>query len=207
LQRTGVISVYNLLLHEKAIVPTDEYSAGLHPWFADQFSPQEINSILEQLSDDQNLIAFGETGLDKGCKTPLQVQQDIFEIHLIKAIEKNKPVVLHCVKAWEELIELTSGFRLTKVLHGYSGSLELTRRLLDHNFSFSIGTAILNPKAKIQSAIQNIPITSLFCETDSSEILIQDIYAGLSKILHIQIEDLIETVFDNFRRLRSSFTV
>ncbi|MEI7831325.1 MAG: TatD family hydrolase [Prolixibacteraceae bacterium] len=196
-----MISIYNLMLHEKGNVPTGAYSAGLHPWFADHYSPQEINLILEQIAGDQNLIALGETGLDKICSIPMQVQQEIFEIHLKKAVEYNKPVVLHCVKAWEELIEMTSGFPNAKILHGYNGTTELTKRLLNHNFLFSIGTAILNPKAKIQIAIRIIPISSLFCETDTYEIPIHDIYAAIGRNISVKEEQLIEDVFANYSRL------
>jgi TatD DNase family protein len=186
------------MLHERVDPPIGRYSVGLHPWFADHYSPQEINVILEEFAGDQNMIALGETGLDKSCHIPMQIQQDIFEIHLKNAAKQNKPVVLHCVKAWEEIIEQTSHFSMTKVLHGYNGSAELTKRLLNHNFLFSIGTAILNPKAKIQSAIQTIPVSSLFCETDTFELHIEEIYTALSDKIHENKVKFKEAVFANF---------
>lgn len=200
-QSPEVVSVYNLMLHEKVHTPTGKYSAGLHPWFADYYSCMEISIILEECACDNHLIAFGETGLDKSCQVPLQVQQDIFEIHLKKAVEKSKPVVLHCVRAWDEIIEQTSGFPGAKVLHGYNGTVELTKRLLNHNFLFSIGTAIINPTSKINRSLLFIPVKSIFCETDTSKYSIQNIYASVSDKLNMNDGELRKVVFANFNRL------
>lgn len=199
-----VTPVYNLMLNEICALPSGLFSAGLHPWYADQLSPDALSLQLDQLAANPNMVSVGETGLDKVCAVPFQLQQDIFKLHLQKAVEKNKPVILHCVKAWDEMIEIVSGYRLTGILHGYSGSLELTRRLLDKGFCFSVGKAILDPKSKIHRSIQEIPLTSLFCETDDSEISIQAIYEGVGAVLKMKTEDLRAAILDNFVRVRSA---
>jgi TatD DNase family protein len=132
------------------------------------------------------------------------LQQDVFELHLKKAVEHGKPLILHCVKAWDELIEISSWYPVVKILHGYNGSPQLTDRLLKHGFLFSIGQGILNADSKIQKSLQLIPISSIFCETDTSDVFIQNIYTGLSASLKISTEDLRETIFHNFTRLRSA---
>lgn len=199
-----VTPVYNLMLNEICTLPSGLFSAGLHPWHSDQLSPDALSLQLDQLAANPNMVAIGETGLDKVCAVPFQLQQDIFKLHLQKAVEINKPIILHCVKAWDEMIEIASGFQLTRILHGYNGSRELTRRLLNKGFSFSIGKAIFDPKSKIQSSIKEIPLTSVFCETDDSKISIQAIYEGVGAILKIKTEDLRAAIFDNFVRVRSA---
>lgn len=202
--KDDVIAVYNQLLHEETVIPTHLFSAGLHPWYADQLSLEILSAALDKSSTSRNFVAFGETGLDKVCKIPMQIQQDVFELHLNMAVKKKKPLIIHCVKAWDELIEISSNYQTTKTLHGYNGSAELTKRLLQQGFSFSIGKEILNQSSKIHSSVQFIPCSSLFCETDTSDISIKHIYKGLCTILQMQEEDFKGKIFENFARLRSA---
>lgn len=201
----GVLSVYNLLLHETSAFPEVPFSAGLHPWYAGELSTKTLSRSLDQCAKSQDMIAFGETGLDKACNIPMQLQQDIFELHLRKAVELRKPLVIHCVKAWEELIEISAGYPIRMILHGYNGSAQLTDHLLQKGFLFSVGKAILDPRSKIHQSIRRIPPTAILCETDNSNVSIQDIYAGLCASLDIEEAELKETIFNTFARLISHY--
>lgn len=196
-----VIAVYNHLLHEKTDAPEGLFSAGQHPWYADRLPLDDLSKMLDQLVFNSNLLAFGEAGLDKVCNIPLQIQQDVFELQLNKAVEYNKPLILHCVKSWEEVIEISSGYPVKKILHGYNGTVELTGRLLLEGFYFSVGSAILNSNAKIRQSIQSIPPTSLFCETDTSQVSIKSIYTNVSDALKMEEDVLRSILFDNFQHL------
>lgn len=200
----NVISVYNRLLHEDAPLPDLPFSAGLHPWYADQLTLEELSNKLDRCLVSPNMIALGETGLDKVCESPFQLQKDVFELHLKKAVEGQLPVILHCVKAWEELIEMCSNYPVTKILHGYNGSIELTNRLVQKGFIFSIGRAITDPASKIRASIQRIPVGSIFCETDNSTVSIETIYEEVCAALKMEEEDLRSCLFDNYTRIRSA---
>lgn len=198
----GVITVYNQLLHEEAGIPKHFYSAGLHPWYADKLSTAELSRVLDLHGSSSNLIALGETGLDKVCMIPIQLQQDIFELQLKKAVILSKPVIIHCVKAWEEMLEITNHYQVPMILHGYNGSDQLTGNLVKRGFFFSIGPMILNPNSRIGQTIQQIPLSSIFCETDESDQPIQSVYDAVSGYLKMKETDLRRTVFENFVRLR-----
>ncbi len=202
-QRNEVITIFNKLLNEVDDSPSLLFSAGLHPWNADQLSLEALSFSLDQYAVCEKLVAFGETGLDKVCKIPMLIQQDVFELHLKKGVEYNKPLILHCVKAWDELIEISANYSTIKILHGFNGSIQLTARLIKNGFYFSIGKAILDPSSKIQSALHRIPLSSLFCETDTSDISIQAIYHGISQRLNLTEKELRNIIYDNFVRLRS----
>ncbi len=202
-QKDGVITVYNHLLHRGSEVPSNLFSAGLHPWYADQLSTGELTKSLNQLIDDKNLVAFGETGLDKVCNIPMKLQLDVFTLHLEIAAKYRIPVIIHCVKAWDELIETCSNYKTINILHGFNGSIKLTDRLLQHEFHFSIGKGIMYPNSKIQSAISLIPLNSLFCETDDSEISIQSVYKRVSEKLQVETEEFKSMLFRNFAKLIS----
>ncbi len=197
----GVITVYNQLLHEDAGIPKRYYSAGLHPWYADKLSAAELSRVLDLHGSSPDLIALGETGIDKVCKIPIQLQQDIFELQLNKAVILSKPVIIHCVRAWEEMLEITRHYHIPMILHGYNGSDQLTANLVKRGFFFSIGTMILNPNSRIGHAIQHIPLSSIYCETDESNESIQSVYNAVSGYLKMEEPDFRRNVRGNFARL------
>jgi len=192
------------MLNETTDLPSHPFSAGLHPWHADQLSLETLSARLNECLVSPDLVAIGETGLDKVCKTPMDLQKDVFEFQLKIASENRKPVIIHCVKAWDELIEISSNYKSIKILHGYNGGIQLTERLLKLGFCFSIGKAILNSGSKVFSAVNLIPHTSLFCETDIAEISIIQIYKILCGVLQLQDEDLRKIMFDNYTRIMSA---
>ena len=196
-----VVTVYNVMLNEDCIVPYGHFSAGLHPWFANQITKEVMAERLVTLIANPYLVAIGEIGLDKSCKIPFKLQQDMFEIQLQLALANRKPVILHCVKAWDELIEISANFKITKIIHGFNGSRELTERLLKENFSFSVGAAILNPNSKIRHSIEIIPVSSLYFETDDSSVPIQFIYENAGNKMNSDKEDLKNSIFENFVKL------
>ena len=204
IEKENVIGVYNLMLNESSNIPSHPFSAGLHPWHADQLSIGTLSLRLKECLLNPDLVAIGETGLDKTCKVPMDLQKDVFEFQLKIAAENKKPVIIHCVKAWEELIEISSKYKSIKILHGFNEGMQLTERLLKMGFYFSIGKAILNPETRINSSIHLIPGTSLFCETDVSEIAIGEIYTGLGSKLQQREEDLRKIIYDNYIRLKGS---
>jgi TatD DNase family protein len=204
LKEENVISVYNQMLQEASDIPPYLFTAGLHPWYADQLSLNVLSHLLDRCAASLDFVAFGETGLDKGCSIPMKMQLDVFDLHLKKAVQHGKPLILHCVKAWDELIEITAGNPSIKILHGYNGSEQLTDRLLHNGFLYSIGKGILNPLSKIHAALHLIPLSSIFCETDNSDVPIQEIYQGVSAALKMKEEDLSGVIYDNFSRIRSS---
>lgn len=190
------------MLNESVGIPSRPFSAGLHPWYADQLSPEDLSKKLNQYLESPDLFAIGETGLDKVCKIPMDLQMEILKVHLKKAQENNLPVIIHCVKAWEELIEITSKYQTTNILHGYNGGIQLTERLIKQGFCFSIGKAISMASSKIQSAIHLIPLNAIFCETDTSEDCIADIYIKVSGKMSMSTEDLRRVIFENYNRLK-----
>jgi len=196
-----VESVYNVMLNEDCIVPAGYFSAGLHPWFANQITKVVVKERLKPLIGIPKMVAIGEIGLDKACKIPLNLQKDMFEIQLQLAVANRKPVIIHCVKAWDDLIEISVNFKTTKIIHGFNGSPELTERLLKENFSFSVGEAILNPASKIQHSIKIIPPSSLYFETDDSNIPIQFIYEKAGNKMNMERDNLKDLIFENFVNL------
>jgi TatD DNase family protein len=87
------------------------------------------------------------------------------------------------------------------ILHGYSEGVELTKQLIDLGCCFSVGKSVLRITSRFREAIQIIPSTSLFLETDDSNVNISEIYQEVSKIVDISLEELKIQINMNFRKL------
>ncbi len=137
------------------------YSLQLHPWHLT--GRQDIEAYVtmaRKLRDDPYFVAIGECGLDALCDTPLPLQKEAFRTALLMAEEQNKPVIIHCVKLWAELMALTRGHQSPLIIHGFRKGPELAKQLLDAGFSLSLGQHF-HPEVK-----EIAPPDRLFSETD-----------------------------------------
>ena len=174
------------------------FTAGIHPWHATEYSTEQVTTMLDHLTKQPNLIAFGETGLDKACAADYQLQKQLFELHIEYAEKYRKPVIIHAVKSWNELILYFKQTKVSFVLHGYSEGIELTKQLIDLGCYFSLGKSILQNTSRFREAVQIIPPTSLFLETDASTFEIVEIYREASKLMDIPLEELKIQINNNF---------
>lgn len=198
-----IVSVGSIFLQE--IEPFSKlntpFSAAIHPWHADQFDSGQVSNMLKNLINQPELIAVGETGLDKACSTNYQHQKELFELHLHFAEKYHKPLILHTVKSWNELQGYLKRSKLTCILHGYAEGIALTRQLIDLGCYFSLGKSLLNITPRIREAIQIIPVTSMFLETDDSRESIINLYRELSETINIPIDILKNLIYNNFVEL------
>nr|MCU0407805.1 TatD family hydrolase [Bacteroidales bacterium] len=103
----GIFMVENLMMHEDRKPVAGEgivYSAGLHPWFVEESSMQAQLDALKKLASGPALVAIGEAGFDRLRGAPPGLQRRAFESQAAIAEECNKPLFIHCVRAWEDLI-------------------------------------------------------------------------------------------------------
>ena len=75
----------------------------------------------------QNLIAFGEAGFDKLRGPSVELQRSVFAEQVKIAGENRKPLVIHCVKAWDELLAAHKNLKPVTpwLVHGFRGKKEL----------------------------------------------------------------------------------
>jgi TatD DNase family protein len=177
------------------------FSAAIHPWHASGFAPGQVSAMLENLVKLPGLIAIGETGLDKVCHADFQDQTLIFELHLRFAEKNHKPLIIHAVKSWNELIVYLKRAKVPFIFHGYSGGIELTKQLIDQGAYFSVGKSALHMTPRFGEAIQIIPLSSLFLETDDSLSDIREIYHEVSKTRGISLDELKNQINKNFKHL------
>ena len=180
--------------------PSIRCSYGIHPWQIKAGNLTELSQKLKQKAANPQVIAIGETGLDKLIETPIKEQETIFELHIEIALENNKPLIIHCVKAYSELLAMRKKYPSgTWIIHGFNGKAELARQLIGKDIKLSIGSALTKPNLNISQALNSIPLTQLFLETDEqTDFSIEEIYRQASKILKIELHSLKRQLFHNF---------
>lgn len=181
-----------------------KYSIGIHPWYIVENRVEEDLKIIEEKLSDENCLAIGECGLDKRIEIPFDLQEEVFKKHLALAEKFKKPVVIHCVASFQELIKIKTDLKVSvpMIIHGFSKKQELAKQLLDNGFCLSFGKYLLrNPELK--SVFQSISNDRFLLETDTVEEKIQEVYEVASRYKNLEIKDLKDIVETNFRSIFS----
>ena len=203
-----IISLRSLFLQDidSTVEITFPFSTAIHPWHSDKIGIAEVGTMLESLCSQKNLIAIGETGLDKICAVDFELQKKVFAIQIDFAQKYHKPIIIHAVKSWNELILLFRRIKVPVILHGYSEGLTLTEQLIGFGCYFSLGKSVLNPSARFKESLKIIPLTSILCETDDSAIPIGEIYRKVASLLNVQIDFLKNQVYENYSTIFPHFS-
>ena len=170
-------------------------AVGIHPWHTSTGNLAEV----ERLAPSADVV--GEIGLDYACDTPREEQIEIFRAQLALAERLEKPVVLHCVRAFEEAMKVIGEYRLKAVIfHGFIGSVEQAQRAVRQGYYLSFGERTFRSPKSIE-ALRSTPLSQLFVETDESLTPIEEIYAKIAELRGIKVEELHLATEENFYKI------
>lgn len=162
-------------------------SFGLHPWKVAERSPDWLSKLREYLTIHPD-APIGECGLDRWMDSPdPEVQQEVFRAHLELAVALERPLTIHCLKAWGPLLdELQNAPTLPKILlHSYGGSLEFARQCLELGAHFSFSGYFLQPrKTKTRDVFIALPSERILVESDAPDMLPPDPEFPLDDLNH-----------------------
>lgn len=118
------------------------YSAGIHPWETCAPISEDIWSWLQTVAADCRVAAIGECGLDTLKGGPMPVQESVFLRQAIIASQYQKPLIIHCARAWHRLLALRKELpdNVPLVIHGFRGKPQLAEQLLGAGFGLSFGS-------------------------------------------------------------------
>lgn len=175
-------------------------SAGIHPWYINEKLYNLQLKKLAAIAKEPAIKFIGECGLDRLKGAPLPLQEEIFIKQIRIAEDLKKPVIIHCVRCYNELISIKKIVRprVPFIVHGFNTKIEIARQLLDKGFYLSLGGALLQKDSNALKVLQEIPLEKLFLETDDKDISIIDIYQKAAEIKSLSIEELEKIVFDNY---------
>ncbi|MDO5616220.1 MAG: TatD family hydrolase [Cruoricaptor ignavus] len=190
--------IYNLDFQENATeIP---FSAGIHPKdisenFVDDFERVKV------LSQNPQCWAIGECGLDGLINIPQSLQEEIFLQHILWANEIRKPIIIHCVRRFSELLKFKKKANVPMAIHGFNKKKTIADELLHAGFYLSFGKAVLQ-NVSLQNLLKEIPLEKIFLETDDANFPIADLYLKVSEIKGITIEYLQEQILENLIKFR-----
>jgi TatD DNase family protein len=144
--------------------------------------------------------------LDKRIDIAFELQISVFEKQLLLADAYKKPVIIHCVAAFQEVIDIKKRLKISvpMIIHGFSKNLETAEYLLNNGLYLSFGKYLLrNPE--LETVFRNVPDDRFFLETDTIEEGIREVYQLAAQYKNINVETIKEAVAQNFGRVFSSY--
>lgn len=183
------------------------YSVGLHPYNVGKVDEEGTLMKVRLATENQNIFAIGEIGLDKSIKAPFDQQMRIFESQVEIAEYAELPVILHVVRAFNEMVEFMKAHQpvVPMIIHGYNGGVQMAEELLKAGFLLSFGETIANDHPKIIEALKSVPVERLFLETDEGELDIREIYHFAAELKGISMDHLRVQIFENAKTYMARF--
>ncbi len=192
----------DIAIVNKIVGPTEEMrpdplpdtairSYGIHPWYI--YNVRRQMERLRDLASGPGVVAIGEAGLDTLAGSSMDLQKEAFRAQANLAEELHKPLIIHCVRAWADLIAYKKALKpgMPWIIHGFRGKGELASQLAHLGFYLSFGDRFH------ASALHAAWPGALFLETDDRPIDIRDIYQDAAKALDIPEEKLREQIAAN----------
>lgn len=177
------------------------FSVGFHPYNIGKAEEEETLNKVRLATENPRVLAIGEIGLDKSIDAPLDVQMRLFEEQVKIAEYTDLPVILHVVKAFNEMIEFAQAHKpsVPMIIHGYNGSREMAAELVKNGFYLSFGQAITAEHSKVVEALLEVPLDRLFLETDEGDLDIREIYSTAAEVKGVSVDQVREQVYENAR--------
>jgi TatD DNase family protein len=178
-------------------------SVGIYPWKVVPNWEAAFERIKQEAAQNPLVLAIGEAGFDrlKGPEIPLQ--KAAFSAQASLAAQLEIPLILHCVKGHDLLIEYLKSTKNPPAIlwHGWNQKPELARELLPFPVFFSFGKQLIQPSSNAAQWLSACPADRVFFETDDSALGIDAIYQAASLILQLPEAVLAERVIANWNAI------
>jgi TatD DNase family protein len=198
----GVFLLQSLMAHEAKkpeSLPGIAYTIGIHPWFLTGENLEDQFNSVRNMAGIPEIIAIGEAGFDHLKGPSLQIQMEAFEKQIILSEQVKKPVIIHCVRAWDEILAVHKKLRpkMKWMIHGFRGQARLANQLLSKGMYLSFWfDFVIRPEAGI--LLKQLPKERIFLETDGADIDIRKIYDKVAVDLNLSVDDLKSLIHRNF---------
>lgn len=162
-------------------------SFGLHPWNVTDSWHDDIDKVECQIKTflaNESMCLVGECGLDRLYNATYQQQLDAFKAQVEISERHRLPMIIHCVKAWDDLLRLRRSASLPWVIHGFRGKPTQLWQLLNHDCLISFGFYY-----NIDS-LRECPLERMFLETDVIDRPIAELYQSVAQVKGLTVEAL-----------------
>ena len=185
-------------------------SIGLHPWkVGDDW--RDAVSRIRQEAQREDVWAIGECGLDKVRGESIPVQMEAFRAQMAVAEEVRKPMIIHCVRAFAELLAIRKELEMsckkegrkpqTWVIHGFRGKPEQAKQLMAKGMLLSFGHQYNVETLRWVAGLSGLsgnsenlsiasPLNPFFLETDDLRLSVRQIYGQAARHLDVDVSHL-----------------
>ncbi|MBU4538952.1 MAG: TatD family hydrolase [Weeksellaceae bacterium] len=192
--------IYNLKLNEEP--PENFFSAGIHPNAISE-NIEEHFVWMKEISKLGNCVAIGECGLDGLIEVDGKLQEEVFERQIGLANNLNKPLIIHCVKRFSQLVRFRKKAKVPMVIHGFNKRKSIGEELFKNQFYLSFGKSVLY-NVNLQDFLKGFPVDQIFLETDSADFEIKELYQKVSEVKNLSLEDFTLKIKENLKNLQIS---
>lgn len=179
-------------------------SMGVHPRFIDNSTFSQVFRQLESAAGQKEVLAVGECGLDKLYEIPFALQTEVFQRQIELAETLRKPLIIHCVRSYNEVTQLLRNVTVPVIIHGVNNRLTAVQPFIDLGYYLSFGKALTVGNAAIMESFHAVPKEQLLLETDDLTTGIVSIYQLAASQLGISEVVLHQQIADNFNKIFTS---
>lgn len=193
-----VLALYSKYENFQSFSPERQYSLGIHPWYIREDWETQFESLKGSIHPS-DVVAIGECGLDAVRGASLELQATIFQKQILLANESNKPLIIHCVRAFPQTLSLLKQAEVPVIFHGFNKKLSIADAVLKQGYYLSFGADLLKEHAAAGAVLNAVPADRFFFETDDSMMDIKEIYKTGSRIRKTEEDAIILQVQENFK--------
>ena len=141
---------------------------GYHPEVSNKIVEKDYEILEEMVKNNPKIVAIGEIGLDYYWnKDNKDKQREVFCKQLEIAEKLKVPVVIHSRDSINETYEILKKYKVSGVIHCFSGSLEMAKKFISLGFLLGIGGVVTFKNSKLFEVIEKLELTNIVLETDS----------------------------------------
>lgn len=141
---------------------------GYHPEVSNKIVEKDYEILEEMVKNNPKIVAIGEIGLDYYWnKDNKDKQREVFCKQLEIAEKLKLPVVIHSRDSINETYEILKEYKVSGVIHCFSGSLEMAKKFISLGFLLGIGGVVTFKNSKLFEVIEKLELTNIVLETDS----------------------------------------
>ena len=188
----GMLEIESVYFGQDKTPTAAQRSVGLHPWYLAGIDFEIAQNWLREQAALPNTLAIGEAGLDKVCGTPWDLQVLAFQRCVEVSETFEKPLIIHCVRAFSEIIALKKAWKPAQswIFHGFDKNLPTAAMLLRAGCCLSFGAALFRGNSHAAESLRAAPVDRFFLETDDSGVTIEEVYVRAAFLLGVTIKEL-----------------
>lgn len=144
--------------------------ASVHPIYIDRIDAKQVDEYFKKIKDNRGVLAaIGETGADYFHVKEVDLrmkQHELFRQHIRLAKELDKPIVVHCRDAFEDVIGILESEGAKRVMMHLFGGNKFLNKVIENGWWISVGPILIKSKSH-KKIVRDMPLEKIMLETDS----------------------------------------